>query len=576
MKELSLFKTEVDVRKIIKHIDTDKDGMVSVDEYFNVLYNSREGFASDAPEKKFVNLADKTATIIEVKGHSGVHSYAQEEMTAFAEHFNQVLGDEADLKSIFPIDTSGLELCSKVRNGLLLSRFINLAVADTIDERALNKPKKGKVMSLFQISENQNLCLNAAQSIGVVTVNIGAQDLIDGEEHPHLVLGLVWQLVRLQLLNSITIKNHPELIRLLDDDEDLTALLSLPPEQLLLRWLNFHLKNAGYTKKVSNFSSDLKDSLAYTHLLNQIAPDTCDTSALNESSSLARAGKVLENAGKLNVHAFIKAKDISNGNHRLNLAFTAAIFNQCPGLDAISQEEKEEIEKAGLLDDDVGDSREERAFRMWINSLGVEDLYLNGLFGGDLKDGLALLRIIDHIQPGTVCWRKVTLKCRNKFSAVINCNYAVTLGKSLKLSLVGIGGSDIYDGHRQMILAFVWQLMRLHTLKFLALVQAQKFGNKPVTDSMIVEWANAKVQGANLPWVQQPAVMTSFRDSSLKSGLFFLEVGPGSGHACRLHVLYTDAYLFYCILFSSILVSQLFDFVNLLLDASASMRTYCR
>jgi hypothetical protein len=28
--------------------------------------------------------------------------------------------------------------------------------------------------------------------------------------------------------------------------------------------------------------------------------------------------------------------------------------------------------QAGRLTDDVGDSREERAFRMWINSLGIE------------------------------------------------------------------------------------------------------------------------------------------------------------------------------------------------------------
>ena len=33
--------------------------------------------------------------------------------------------------------------------------------------------------------------------------------------------------------------------------------------------------------------------------------------------------------------------------------------------------------------------------------------------------------------------------------------------------MVGIGGKDIADGKRKLILAVVWQLMRLHTLKFL-------------------------------------------------------------------------------------------------------------
>lgn len=34
--------------------------------------------------------------------------------------------------------------------------------------------------------------------------------------------------------------------------------MSLPPEKILLRWMNFQLKKAGYGKVVTNFSSDVK------------------------------------------------------------------------------------------------------------------------------------------------------------------------------------------------------------------------------------------------------------------------------------------------------------------------------
>jgi plastin-1 len=34
--------------------------------------------------------------------------------------------------------------------------------------------------------------------------------------------------------------------------------MSLPPEKILLRWMNFLLKKAGYKKIVTNFSSDVK------------------------------------------------------------------------------------------------------------------------------------------------------------------------------------------------------------------------------------------------------------------------------------------------------------------------------
>lgn len=180
--------------------------------------------------------------------------------------------------------------------------------------------------------------------------NIGAGELIEGEKSPHLVLGLIWQLVKIHLLNSINLKNHPELIRLLEDGETLADLLKLPPDQLLLRWFNYHLKNAGHPKKVTNFSSDVKDSEAYTVLLHQIAPQTCDKNALKKSDPTERATEVLASSRKLEVKAPIKPRDIVSGNPRLNLIFTAAIFNQCPGLDPLTQDE---IDKAGIMDDDV-------------------------------------------------------------------------------------------------------------------------------------------------------------------------------------------------------------------------------
>lgn len=110
----------------------------------------------------------------------------------------------------------------------------------------------------------------------------------------------------MQLLNTINLKNHPELVRLLAEGEELADLLKLPPDQLLLRWFNYHLKRAGHPKTITNFGMDVKDSEAYTILLNQIAPQKCDKSALNEKDLTKRAEKVLRNAGLLNVSTFIQ------------------------------------------------------------------------------------------------------------------------------------------------------------------------------------------------------------------------------------------------------------------------------
>jgi len=293
--------------------------------------------------------------------------------------------------------------------------------------------------------------------------------------------------------------------------------MKLTPEQLLIRWVNYHLKRAGSDKRIKNFGGDVKDSVAYTILLNQIAPGQCDKSALTDSDMLSRGNKVINNSKKLGVQPFIKPKDIASGNPRLNLAFVAAIFNQCPGLDPLSQEE---LDKAGLMDDDFGDSREERAFRMWINSLGIQDVYVNSLFE-DVKDGLVLLRVIDKVQPGLVAWKQVEMNPNNKFKKVSNNNYAVVLGKTkeLNLSLVGLGGSDITDGNKKLILGYVWQLMRFHTLKFLAEIQKTKFGGKPVTEDMLVQWSNNQVKSLG-----RDRKMASFKDPALSDGLFFLDL----------------------------------------------------
>lgn len=48
--------------------------------------------------------------------------------------------------------------------------------------------------------------------------------------------------------------------------------MGLAPEKVLLKWMNYHLKKAGYEKPVTNFSSDLK--VAYK-FLNFHALDIC-------------------------------------------------------------------------------------------------------------------------------------------------------------------------------------------------------------------------------------------------------------------------------------------------------------
>jgi plastin-1 len=132
-------------------------------------------------------------------------------------------------------------------DGLILCKLINDSVPDTIDERVLNKPKKGKQLNAFQMTENNNIVISSSKGIGCSVVNIGPSDIQEGREH--LILGLIWQIIRRGLLAKIDIKLHPEMYRLLEDGETMEEFLRLPPDQILLRWFNYHLKAANWHRR---------------------------------------------------------------------------------------------------------------------------------------------------------------------------------------------------------------------------------------------------------------------------------------------------------------------------------------
>jgi plastin-1 len=104
---------------------------------------------------------------------------------------------------------------------------LNICVPKTVDERVINiKPK----LNPWEINENHTLAINSAKGIGCSTVNIGPHDLNEGR--PHIVLGLVWQVIKIGLLQDINLKQHPELVRLLQEGEQLADLLKLSPENV--------------------------------------------------------------------------------------------------------------------------------------------------------------------------------------------------------------------------------------------------------------------------------------------------------------------------------------------------------
>ncbi|XP_071783379.1 plastin-2 [Centroberyx gerrardi] len=506
------------IREIVQELTKTSD-QLTFDEFTSIVH----GLKSTEVAKTFRKAINKKEGICAVAGtseQSGTqHSYSEEEKVAFVNWVNKALEKDGDCKHVLPMNPNNNDLFTAVGDGIVLCKMINLSVPDTIDERTINKKK----LTPFTIQENLNLALNSASAIGCHVVNIGAEDLKEGRQH--LVLGLLWQVIKIGLFADIELSRNEALIALLRDGESLEDLMKLSPEELLLRWANFHLAEAG-SPRINNFSSDIKDSKAYYNLLNQVAPKgdeegvppiAIDMSGLREKEDLKRAECMLEQADRLGCRQFVTATDVVRGNPKLNLAYIANLFNKYP---ALKKPENQDIDWSSI----EGETREERTFRNWMNSLGVNPR-VNHLYA-DIDDALVIFQLYEKIKV-PVDWDRVNKppysKLGSNMKKLENCNYAVELGKKeAKFSLVGIAGQDLNAGNRKLTLALLWQLMRRYTLNILEdLGDGQK-----VTDDTIVAWVNGTLTQAG------KATISGFKDGSISSSMPVLDlidaIQPGS------------------------------------------------
>ncbi|KAJ7727766.1 calponin homology domain-containing protein [Mycena metata] len=522
-------------RETLKKVSVDASGKVELEDWVELNVKMRTQARSALPTK---------AGKVTVQGSNAnvSHTINEDERTEFTNHINSVIENDSDVSARFPIPTTTMQIFEECKDGLILCKLINDSVPDTIDTRVLNKPGARKPLNAFQITENNNIVITSAKGIGCSVVNIGSSDLAEGREH--LILGLIWQIIRRGLLAQVDIKLHPELYRLCEDGETIDDLLRLTADQILLRWFNYHLKAAGWKRRVNNFSRDVMDGENYTVLLHQLKPEHCSLSPLQTPDLRTRAEQVLQNAAAINCRRFLTPSSLVAGNPRLNLAFVANLFNTHPGLEPLDEQEAKDY---GAVEDfDAEGEREARVFTLWLNSLGVEPGVFN-LFE-NLKDGLILLQAFDKILPGSVIWRRVSKpkggvssgpvsyasggaggeedegadigvtpnqSQLSRFKAVENTNYVVDLAKQNGMHMVGIQGADITDGTKTLVLGLVWQLMRMNIVKTLTKL-SKSSGGRPISDTEMLKWANTTA-GSSRP-------IRSFKDPSITTGLFFLDL----------------------------------------------------
>ena len=373
--------------------------------------------------------------------------FEESEKVALVRHVNWALRDDAHVGQLLPLDPhadadAARSLFGAAGSGLLLSKFVKHVDDEAVDARALNVASPLSEPAKLQ---NHTLCIGAATSIGCGVPNLQPSQLRRGAENEQVVLQLLWNLTRDELTRGLNPATHPEFFRLLLPNEEMSAMTKLLPEQVMLRWLNHHIRmfvseNPGQTAvpadfAVSNLHDDLADSVALAVVLKQVAPAHFETdlSALDEADREARAAKVIADAKLVGVERFeVSPSDIATPRPRMTLAFLAAIINAFPGLEPVAG-----FKLGDIMAGEPTDGREERAFRMWMQSLGL-NLTISNLYE-DCRTGLPVLKIEDRLQPGIVDWARVNMAPKSIYTCVENCNYALEIFGQVELAKAQAG-----------------------------------------------------------------------------------------------------------------------------------------
>ena len=127
-------------------------------------------------------------------GSAGSQSmYLQEEVSTIVRVINKTLKTEEALNDRLPMDPDDDDLFDACSDGLVLIYLIN-----KIDPNMINMKQVHHGQNVFKIRNNLDMMLNASKKV-IKVIGIDAQTFLD--KTPHLMLAIIWQLVRLLQIN---------------------------------------------------------------------------------------------------------------------------------------------------------------------------------------------------------------------------------------------------------------------------------------------------------------------------------------------------------------------------------------
>ena len=156
-----------------------------------------------------------------------------------------------------------------VKDGYVLLQGFDKVIPGSVIWRRVSKPREGQELSKFKSVENTNYAVDLAKANGMHIVGIQGADIVNGTKT--LVLGLVWQLMRLSI--------NMTLASISKDGKGVT-------DQEIVRWANDTVKKGGKSSTMRSFKDpSLSNGVFFLDLLNGVKPGIVDYSLVSDGSS---------------------------------------------------------------------------------------------------------------------------------------------------------------------------------------------------------------------------------------------------------------------------------------------------
>ncbi|CDH10701.1 related to Fimbrin [Zygosaccharomyces bailii ISA1307] len=177
------------------------------------------------------------------------------------------------------------------------------------------RPSNGGELSRFKALENNNYAVELGKVNGFSLVGIEGSDIVDGNKL--LTLGLVWQLMRRNITNTLR--------TLSSSGRDMS-------DSQILKWAQDQVQKGGKSSKIHSFKDpQLSTAHFLLDVLNGIAPGYVDYSLVapgtTEEERYANARLAISIARKLGALIWLVPEDINEVRSRLIITFVASLMS---------------------------------------------------------------------------------------------------------------------------------------------------------------------------------------------------------------------------------------------------------